>query len=79
MKLTEKQLAKVKAITDTVFETDDVAEAGKVLSTDQSFKAIVSARKALKAEIKKLDKALVVYEIDLAFDEAKALVEKKGA
>jgi hypothetical protein len=43
---------------------------------DGSAGAIKTARKALVKQVRILDKALAIYDIDLATDEAKAFLEK---
>jgi hypothetical protein len=78
VKLTDKQSAKVSDLLKSVFETDDCAEAIKAAEVAPTAAAIKKARKLLAKELFKLDKALLIYGLDIAFDEAKALIEKKG-
>ena len=75
MELNEKQLKKVEEIRKTVSLTaaDDALEA---FVEDQKVSDLKAARKLVAKELRKIDKALAVYEIDLAHDEAKAVVEK---
>jgi hypothetical protein len=83
MKLTEKQMDKIVAIvaavdiTDAKAAVEAIAEHGIV--KDGSAGAIKTARKALVKQVRILDKALAVYDIDLATDEAKAFIEKVDA
>jgi hypothetical protein len=73
VKLTTKQQAKIANILSTVGLADSI-EALKDAATTQEAKAIKVARKALAKELAKLDKALIVYGIDIAIDEAKASI-----
>jgi hypothetical protein len=78
MTLNEKQAAKVSSIVSTVdltASTTALANANK----NPSLANIRVTRKALAKELRTLDKALAVGDIDIAFDEAKALVAKKTA
>jgi hypothetical protein len=83
MKLTEKQMDKIVAIvaavdiTDAKAAVEAIAENGIV--KDGSDGAIKIARKALIKQVRILDKALAVYGIDLATDEAKAFLDKVEA
>jgi 2',3'-cyclic-nucleotide 2'-phosphodiesterase (5'-nucleotidase family) len=78
MTLNEKQTAKVAGIIGTV----DLTAATAALATaskNPSLANIKATRKAVAKELRTLDKALAVADIDIAFDEAKALVAKKTA
>jgi hypothetical protein len=77
MKLSEKQLTKVTAIVNEI----DLGSAQTALELAASVfdkGSLKDLRKALVKELRKIDKALLVYGLDLALDEAKALIEKKG-
>jgi hypothetical protein len=74
MKLADKQLAKVKAKVTSIFATDSVANAIKAMTADPSVTTIKKTRRALLAEVHVLNKALAFYGLDLAYDEAKAIV-----
>jgi hypothetical protein len=69
VKLTDKQIAKIDAI---------IEDAGLNKLDDVSAASLKAARKVEVKKVKAYDKALLVYDIDLALDEAKALIEKKG-
>jgi hypothetical protein len=77
-KLTEKQQAKVKEIVVSV----NLETAGTAITVAQDTPSIANlkaARKAIAKELHKLDKALAVYDIDLATDEAKMFIETAEA
>jgi hypothetical protein len=76
MNLSDKQIAKVKAFVDSVNVGGDVGGAITVASLNPTISKITAARKALMREVRKLDKALAIYGLDLAFDDAQALIEK---
>jgi hypothetical protein len=75
MKLNDKQSAKVADILASVSLTD-VSWAIVNAKTTPTVAAIKGARQTITVEKRKLDKALVIYGLDLALDEAKALIAK---
>jgi len=76
MALTDKQVGKIKKILEPtgLVDADNLLTEAKL---DPSIRNLKVARKAIKGQLKIVDKALLICDIDLAFDEAKALIEKK--
>jgi len=75
MNLTEKQTVKLTELLKSV-NFGDANQALNSADVNPSLANLKAARKAVAVELRKLDKALAVYGLDLALDEAKSLVEK---
>lgn len=73
--LSDKQIAKVKAIIDSV-DVSDVTLLTVAAKSGVTLSDLKNLRKAFKKEILKIDKALALYGLDLAYDEAAAIMAK---
>ena len=76
MQLTDKQSAKVSDLLASVNLGGDVGSAITLAGQNPVAANIKKARKLLAKELHKLDKALAVFDIDLAYDEAAAIIAK---
>ena len=78
IKLSEKQLAKVTELIASI-NLAGIATGLDVAAKAPSAERLKILRKDIAKQLHVVDKALAVYEIDLALDEAAALIAKKTA
>jgi hypothetical protein len=76
MKLTEKQMVSLEKILGVV-KLDNAETLVVEMVNDPNLANLKAARKELLRQVKAIDKALLVYGIDLAIDEAQKLIEKR--
>jgi hypothetical protein len=79
MKLSEKQIERIAMFAASVNLANGLANAVEDAAREPTLANLKKARKAMVAELKKLDKALAEFGLSVALDEARALIAKAEA